>query len=46
MDYIPQPHELARIKGFIDNMLHIMHALVSGLNEAHKVGIVHCDLHS
>lgn len=38
--------QLACIKGFIENIPNIIHALVDGLKMVHVVGIVHCDLHA
>ena len=45
-DFRPYDYELARIRGFIENMPHIMHAIVNGMKDAHVVGFVHCDLHT
>ena len=45
-DFKPFDYELARICGFIDNMPHIIHAIVNGMKDAHTVGLLHCDLHT
>lgn len=45
-NFVPYDSELARVKAFVENLPHIIHALVEGMKDAHNVGFVHCDLHA
>ena len=45
-DFKPYDYELACIRGFIENMPHIIHAIVNGMKDAHIVGFLHCDIYT